>query len=94
MKQKLYSCSPKPITASVQLDPPLPNQTAIFTISGALKTGAITTGSSGMTCPAEYFSIIGNVQLVNLPATYSFIIQILAASDKTLGCSIGTFTGA
>lgn len=47
-----------------------------------------------MTCPVEYFRIAGEVQLANFPATYSFIIEILDASDKTLACSIGTFTGA
>ncbi|RGB32077.1 hypothetical protein C1646_763361 [Rhizophagus diaphanus] len=48
----------------------------------------------GMTCPANYFSIIiRKVQLLNLPATYSFVVQILDASGKTLGCSLGTVTG-
>lgn len=40
------SGSPNPITVSVQPDPPLPNQFVIFTISGTIKTGAITTGST------------------------------------------------
>ncbi|EXX50738.1 uncharacterized protein OCT59_008814 [Rhizophagus irregularis] len=111
--------SPNIITVSIQPDPPLANQPAIFTISGTLKTGVITTGSKlvifvldnngntlgealtddicsfpGMTCPANYFSLIRKVQILNLPATYSFVVQILDASGKTLGCSLGTVTGA
>ncbi|CAB4442620.1 unnamed protein product [Rhizophagus irregularis] len=47
----------------------------------------------GMTCPANNFSLLRQVDMLNVPATYSFIVQILDASGNTLGCSLGTVTG-
>ncbi|PKY58900.1 hypothetical protein RhiirA4_412269, partial [Rhizophagus irregularis] len=47
----------------------------------------------GMTCPANNFSLLRQVNMLNVPATYSFIVQILDASGNTLGCSLGTVTG-
>lgn len=47
-----------------------------------------------LTCPAKYFDATVYLKSKNLLPTFSIIVQILSASGQTLGCSIGTVTGA
>ncbi|CAB4478777.1 hypothetical protein RhiirA5_431863 [Rhizophagus irregularis] len=47
-----------------------------------------------LTCPTKYFDVVAYLKSKNLLPTFSIIVQVLSASGKTLGCSIGTVTGA
>ncbi|RGB33881.1 hypothetical protein C1646_788097 [Rhizophagus diaphanus] len=47
-----------------------------------------------VTCPTKYIGLRADLKSKNLLPTFSIIVQVFSSAGQSLGCSIGTVTGA